>query len=217
MGKTIRLIDTNFTLLPERALLLPDYDTLIVADWHLGKGTHFRKAGIFIPPASVGKDVQRLQSLLESHPVRTVVFLGDLFHSDLNSEWVAFMRFREANRSTRFILTRGNHDILPDGVLNEAAVEVVERYVVTPGIYCTHHPQADNAFGWLNIAGHVHPGCLISGAGRQGYRLPCFYLHEKTLLLPAFGTLTGLHLMQHRPNARIYPVVGDKVWELKKR
>ncbi|MEC3879654.1 ligase-associated DNA damage response endonuclease PdeM [Parapedobacter sp. 10938] len=209
-------MDTKLTLLPERALLLPDYNTLVVADWHLGKGTHFRKAGIFIPPASVDKDVLRLQSVLDRFAIHTAVFLGDLFHSDLNSEWLAFERFRAANRSIRLVLTRGNHDILPDELMRTATVEVVDHYTAAPRIYCTHHPQSNSPIGWLNIAGHVHPGCLVTNAGRQRYRLPCFYHHGQTLLLPAFGTLTGLHLMPHRSAARIFPVVGDRVGELKK-
>ena len=210
MGKTIRLMDTNFTLLPERALLVPDHKTLIVADWHLGKGTHFRKAGIFMPSASVDKDVLRVQSLLDRHAVHTVVFLGDLFHSDLNSEWHSFERLRAANRSTRFILTRGNHDILPDELLRKAMLEVVDRYTVAPGIYCTHQPESA-PFGWLNIAGHVHPGYRIQLKARQSFALPCFYYCPRTLVLPAFGSFTGLHLVSKLPQNQVYGIAGDEV------
>ena len=213
MGKTIRLMDTDFTLLPERALLVPEYKTLIVADWHLGKGTHFRKAGIFMPVLPVGNDTVRLQTLLDKHHPHTVVFLGDLFHSHLNSEWQVFEEFRAANPSMRFVLTRGNHDILPDGLLEATAVEVVPFYSIATHIHCTHHPEAAGTDGQLNIAGHVHPGCSILAKGRQAYRLPCFYYHNQTLLLPAFGSLTGLYLVQPSRDARIYPIVADKVWE----
>ncbi|HWK56224.1 MAG TPA: ligase-associated DNA damage response endonuclease PdeM [Parapedobacter sp.] len=213
MAKTIRLIDTDLVLLPERALWLPDYRTLVVADWHLGKSTHFRKAGIFMPSASVDKDVLRIQSLLDRYAVDTVVFLGDLFHSDLNSEWLVFERFRMANPSIRFILTRGNHDILPDDLLEKAAVDVVASYSIAPHIHCTHHPEENGFAGRLNLAGHVHPGCLIPAKGRQAYRLPCFYYREQILLLPAFGSLTGLYLVQPARHARIYPIAGDQVWE----
>lgn len=213
MAKIIRLMDTDLMLLPERALLLPEHHTLVVADWHLGKGAHFRKAGVFMPALPVDKDMVRLQSLLDNHQVHTVVFLGDLFHSDLNSEWLAFEQFRAANRSIRFVLTRGNHDILPDELLETAAVEVVTSYCIAPHIYCTHHPDAAGTDRPLNIAGHVHPGCSILAKGRQAYRLPCFYYHKQTLLLPAFGSLTGLYLVQPAREARIYPIVADKVWE----
>lgn len=213
MGKAIRLMDINLALLPERALLLPEYHTLVVADWHLGKGTHFRKAGIFMPMPPVDKDMVRLQSLLDNHHVHTVVFLGDLFHSDLNSEWHVFEQFRAVNPSIRFILTRGNHDILPDELLEGIAVEVVPSYSIAPHIHCTHHPETAGTDGQLNIAGHVHPGCSILAKGRQAYRLPCFYYRKQTLLLPAFGSLTGLHLVEPARDARIYPIVADKVWE----
>lgn len=213
MGKTIQLMGTRLILLPERALLLPEYDTLVIADWHLGKGAHFRKAGIFMPVLPVDNDAARLQSLLDSYRIRTVVFLGDLFHSDLNSEWLVFERFRAVNLSRRFILTQGNHDILPDELLKKAAVDVVPSYSVAPHIRCTHHPEGSEFETQLNIAGHIHPGCLIPTTGRQRYRLPCFYYYNRMLLLPAFGMLTGLHPVQPTRNARIYPIADDKVWE----
>ncbi len=213
MEKTIQLMGTRFTLLPERALLLPEYDTLVIADWHLGKGAHFRKAGIFMPVLPADKDTMRLQSLLDRYEVKTVIFLGDLFHSDLNSEWLVFERFRTANPFIRFVLTRGNHDILPDGLLEKAAVDVMPSYSIVPHIHCTHHPEENGFAGRLNIAGHVHPGCLIRTKGKQAYRLPCFYFHKQTLLLPAFGMLTGLHMVKPSRGARIYPTAGDKVLE----
>ncbi|MFC3197448.1 ligase-associated DNA damage response endonuclease PdeM [Parapedobacter deserti] len=216
MAKIIQLLGTRLILLPERALLLPQYRTLIVADWHLGKAAHFRKAGIFMPALPVDSDAMRLQSLLKNHDVETLVFLGDLFHSDLNSEWLSFERLRTANPSTRFILTRGNHDILSDNLLDHIAVEVMPSYFIAPHIRCTHHPVGIASAGELNIAGHIHPGCVIPAAGKQTHRLPCFYYSEQTLLLPAFGALTGLHVMAPTRDARIYPIAGNNVWEWKK-
>ncbi|MBK1440371.1 ligase-associated DNA damage response endonuclease PdeM [Parapedobacter sp. ISTM3] len=213
MSKTIDIMGTPFALLPERALLLPAQKTLVVADWHLGKAAHFRKAGIFMPSVLHDKDTTRLQSLLDGYPIRTVVFLGDLFHSDLNSEWLAFEQFRSANTTVRFVLTRGNHDILPDNLLKKNAIEVFVSYPVAPHIVCTHHPMEHVAAGLINIAGHVHPGCLIPTKGRQTYRLPCFYHYRQTLILPAFGALTGVHLLQPLRDANIYPIAGNEVWK----
>jgi metallophosphoesterase superfamily enzyme len=63
----------------------------------------------------------------------------------------------------------------------------------------------------LNIAGHVHPGFTLFGAGRQSAKLPCFYMHQQTMLLPAFGGLTGLYNMQARPDAQVFLVLSDEV------
>ncbi|MGK6352751.1 ligase-associated DNA damage response endonuclease PdeM [Parapedobacter sp. DT-150] len=217
MGKTVNFMDTRVVLLPQKALLLPEHDTLIVADWHLGKAAHFRKAGIFMPTPPADSDAVRLQSLLNSHPVRTLVLLGDLFHSELNSEWRTVEQLRAANPSVRFVLTRGNHDVLPDDLLEKTGIAVVTSYSVAPHIHCTHHPEASGSLGRFNIAGHVHPGCIIPAKGRQSYRLPCFYYHRQTLLLPAFGTLTGLHPLPPVRDAQVYPIAGDAVWEWKSR
>lgn len=201
-------------LLPERALLLPDYATLVVADWHLGKASHFRKAGIFMPMPAVDTDTDRLQGLLANHRIETLVLLGDLFHSDLNSEWLAFQRFRASNPAVHFVLTRGNHDILPAQLFRQAGVEVMPSYIVGRHIQCTHTPEESLPEGMLNVAGHIHPGCLIPARGRQAYRLPCFHLHRQTLLLPAFGRLTGLHIMKPVRGACCYPIAGNEVLEL---
>jgi len=216
MSKQIVLMDTQLMLLAERALFLPEYGTLVVADWHLGKSAHFRKAGIFMPVVPMDRDTARLQSLLDRLPVHTTVFLGDLFHSELNSEWLSFERFLAANPNVQFVLTRGNHDILPDELFERAGVRVVARYEVAPHVHCTHHPGDGMPAGVLHIAGHVHPGCVIPARGRKMYRLPCFYHCGQTLLLPAFGSLTGMYPVQRSNGACVYPVAGEEVWEWKK-
>ncbi len=214
MAKTIRLLDTTLILLPERALWLPEYATLVVADWHLGKASHFRKAGIFMPLPTVDTDTVRLQGLITDHRIETLVLLGDLFHSEHNSEWLAFERFRASNPGVRFILTRGNHDILAEQHFHQAGVEVLPAYTLGRHILCTHAPEEELREGALNVAGHIHPGCLIPARGRQSYRLPCFYHHRQTLLLPAFGRLTGMHIMKPVRGASCYPVAGEEVLEL---
>jgi metallophosphoesterase superfamily enzyme len=67
--------------------------------------------------------------------------------------------------------------------------------------------------GKLNIAGHVHPGYLVKTKSRQHYRLPCFYHHRQLLLIPAFGHLTGLHLLEKKSGSRIFPVLPEQVIE----
>jgi metallophosphoesterase superfamily enzyme len=54
------------------------------------------------------------------------------------------------------------------------------------------------------LAGHVHPCAVLVGRGRQRERLPCFWLGERTGVLPAFGEFTGC--------AEVTPSEGDAVW-----
>ncbi|MHB1176840.1 MAG: hypothetical protein ACYCZO_00750 [Daejeonella sp.] len=46
---SFKFLDQTLLLLPEKAILGQEEKTLIIADIHLGKVGHFRKAGIGIP------------------------------------------------------------------------------------------------------------------------------------------------------------------------
>ena len=43
---------TRLRLLPQRALLLPDEATLLIADAHIGKAVSFRRLGVPVPQAN---------------------------------------------------------------------------------------------------------------------------------------------------------------------
>ena len=65
--------------------------------------------------------------------------------------------------------------------------------------------------GKVNIVGHVHPGIVLSGMGRQSMKLPCFYINESVVIVPAFGVLTGLYSMDKTASSQIYAVLPDGV------
>ncbi len=198
-------------LLPEKVAFLPQYNTLVVADIHLGKASHFRKEGIIIPLPSECPDLKCLGELFDTLDPTTVVFLGDLFHSKLNGEWENLKSFLHSYPDVRFVLTKGNHDILPAAVLEETCIEVVHAFEVGEHLVLSHEPVAELPEERLNIVGHIHPGVLIKTKGRQSYRLPCFYHQGQCLILPAFGQLTGLHILKKGPDSRVFPVLMDEV------
>src|SRR5690554_2743660 len=198
-------------LLPEKAAFMPQHQTLVVADIHLGKASHFRKEGIMIPLPVSCPDLKCLGELLDSLEPTTVVFLGDLFHSSLNGEWEDLKDFLCGYPDIRFVLTKGNHDILPSSVMEASCIEVASELEVGERLILSHEPLMEVQEEKLNIVGHIHPGILIKTKGRQSFRLPCFYHKGQCLILPAFGQLTGLQLMKKAPGVSIYPVFTDEV------
>ena len=68
-------------LLPQRAALLPDHGTLLVADAHIGKAVSFRRLGVPVPHGTTAENLARLDDLLAATAARRIVFLGDLLHS----------------------------------------------------------------------------------------------------------------------------------------
>lgn len=192
-------------LLPEKAAFLEAEKMLIIADLHFGKINHFRQAGMPVPAAANRHNEETLIDLINQiRPVR-VVFLGDLFHSHYNDQWEVLGQIMTHFSVVSFELVRGNHDIMSETQYFRKGIKVVDA--INAGEYLlTHEPMRSDDIpdGRINMAGHLHPGARLEGRGRQGIVLPCFWLSPNQLILPAFGSFTGL--------ATIRPGALDRVW-----
>jgi DNA ligase-associated metallophosphoesterase len=202
-----------FFLLPQRALFRPFKKQLILSDVHLGKGTHFRSHGLPMPGTAHLKDIDKLHFIIDKWRPETVLILGDLFHSDYNKEWLWFKSVLLHYYFIEFVLVEGNHDILENhhySLDNLIKTEIIEdeKFVFS------HQPI--NYQGKLNVCGHVHPGLRIEGIARQSEKVACFYLNETHFILPAFGYLTGLQILEKEPGANYFIVAGNRVVALKK-
>jgi len=206
----IELAGTRIELLPQRAIFLPETGIIVLGDLHLGKAMHFRKAGIFMPQVSAYKDYETLHALLLQYRPKQVYFLGDLFHSQHNSEWNRLAAFIQDHPDTVFTLIKGNHDILKKELYQQSAIRIIEKAIRIENLLFSHEPLQDIPEGMVNIAGHIHPGCVIRIQGRQQYRLPCFYLKGNLFLLPAFGHITGLQILDPQ-DAAVFAVLPDRV------
>ena len=76
--------------------------------------------------------------------------------------------------------------------------------------FVLRHEPAGAGEGYT-LAGHVHPGIVLTGPGLQWERLPCFWLTPRRAVLPAFGSFTGFGPVSPEPNDRIYVIAGDEV------
>jgi DNA ligase-associated metallophosphoesterase len=206
----IELAGTIIELLPQRAIFLPETAVLILGDLHLGKAMHFRKEGIFMPPQSAYKDYETLHAVIGKYQPEHVYFLGDLFHSHHNSEWNQLAAFIQKHPQTRFTLIKGNHDILKQELYGQHAINIIEKQISIGNLIFSHEPLTEFPEGMINVAGHIHPGCVIRSPGRQSLRLPCFYFKDDLFLLPAFGHLTGLQILD-TSDAEIFVIFPDKV------
>jgi len=43
------------------------------------------------------------------------------------------------------------------------------------------------------ISGHIHPGYVLKGRGKQFIKLPCYQVFDNHIILPAFSKFTGLN------------------------
>lgn len=209
----ISLNNEPIFLLPQRAIFRPLKKQLILSDVHLGKGTHFRSHGLPLPGTAHLKDVDKLHFIIDKWQPQSVLILGDLFHSDYNREWLWFKSVLLHYYFVEFILVEGNHDILDNH--HYSLANLLKTELLEDENFVFSHQPLDCA-GKLNICGHVHPGLRIEGAAKQAEKLPCFYFNKTHLILPAFGYLTGLQILEREQGADYFVVAGNRVLPLKK-
>jgi DNA ligase-associated metallophosphoesterase len=215
-GLAFPFLDQNLTLLCQKAIYWDEEKALICADVHLGKGGHFRKAGIAIPRDLAQTDLAVLSDLIHEYKPRKLIFLGDLFHSDMNTDWDWFSLWREQFPKLEIILIRGNHDVIHDKHYDVLNIALHHRLLLAPFLML-HHPlntdDLQQAKGYV-LCGHIHPGVLLTGRGRQSLTLPCFFFSDRQAILPSFGRFTGRMAMQHLKTDQVFGVLPDKVVRL---
>jgi DNA ligase-associated metallophosphoesterase len=204
---------TRLWLLPERVAYLPDEQVLLVADLHLGKGAAFRASGVPVPAGTSHVGLRRLDSIMERHDCRQVIFLGDFYHSTHArhpSIQARVQAWRNRHGNVKCTLVLGNHDAFAGRLPSALAIDVVTRPYLLKGLALQHLPTAHATHHV--IAGHTHPVFHLRGRGHQKLRLPCFTSESGMTVLPAFGEFTGGAVVEAAPGRAIYVVTPTRVW-----
>ena len=206
---TISLFDERLMLLPQKAIYIERYKTLLVSDIHLGKTGHFRNAGIAIPGGLAEADLVCLTKIFKEIEIENVLVLGDLFHSGVNYDIRLFDSWRNTHHDVDISLIKGNHDILSDEIYRHYDIILHKKYLLWNNFLMTHKPlEGDIKLNGCNyiFSGHVHPGVRLTGRGKQAVSLPCFHFTEKQCILPAFGEFTGKHIIKPNGKDKVYVI-----------
>jgi uncharacterized protein len=208
----IDLLGESCVLMPEGALYFPQRAMLLIADTHWGKTAAFRARAIPIPEGSLVDDLARLGRVLLRSGARRLVVLGDLLHARagrsphilaLVTGWLA------GHPDLEIVLVRGNHDISAGDPPLEWGIRVINEPMSESPFLLKHTPLPDPQ-GYV-IAGHLHPGLALSGRGGQRLKLPCFWFGNAIAVLPAFGSFTGVSLVQPHTGDRVYVLAEGRV------
>ncbi len=212
---TLQIHGNTLMLLPEKAVFLPECDTLLVADVHIGKATSFRQLGVPVPAGTTDATLSVLTRLVDRLAAKRIVFLGDFLHSARSlgaATFATLLRWRERHGALELTLVRGNHDDRagdPPAVLD---IQPVDEPLMLRGLALAHHPRP--MAGAFVLAGHLHPCVSIGGRAHDWHRLPCFWFSERVGVLPAFGAFTGMQSIRVRPGERVFAAAPDRVFEL---
>lgn len=211
----VNLAGAELWLLAEKAIYYPEYRALLIADVHFGKAAAFRALGQPVPHGTTQNNLQRLDDLLQSYACDRLIFLGDFLHarqSRTPSTLQALSEWRSKYPELAITLIRGNHDKHAGDPPSDLMIETVPEPLLLGPFALQHEPHPHPTHHVL--AGHVHPVYHLQGRGRQRLRLACFYLNERTSLLPAFGAFTGGYNVEREVDSRIYVVGDGAVWAI---
>jgi uncharacterized protein len=210
-------LDQNFILLPQKAIFWEEEEALIIADLHIGKVGHFRKAGIAIPKLLEQEELAELSDLIADYKPQKIIFLGDLFHSDINNDWNWLQLWRDLYPSVQMILVEGNHDILNAQYYYDANFDVCKEFILGPFRFIhddTKKKQVESSSSHYVLSGHVHPAVRLRGRARQSLLLSCFYFGKSGGILPAFGKFTGKYCLDVDINDSVFGISGKEVMKL---
>ncbi|MEM1002154.1 MAG: ligase-associated DNA damage response endonuclease PdeM, partial [Bacteroidota bacterium] len=187
----ITIRNESIILTNQRALFWEREQVLVLSDLHVGKTAHFRKHGIPIPDDILKEDLNRLSALIHYFNPLNIYIVGDLFHAEANMNMEYFHNWQSQYGELKMTLIKGNHDKLPEYWISKLDLIVETKITVAP-FFFVHDPSEDKG-DYFAISGHIHPGVLIKGRGRQKLKLPCYAITEDELILPAFSKFTGLN------------------------
>lgn len=202
----------KLVLLPEKAAWWPARKALFVADFHLGKASSFRSAGIPLPSGTTTENVARLDRAIAATRAKEVVFLGDFLHSAAGrteGTFGTFARWRASRPRVALTLVRGNHDRKagdPPAEWEMRCIEAGEAY----GAFVLNHEPGPSRRGGYALSGHIHPAVRLT-SGEDSLRLPCFWFAARYGVLPAFGAFTGTAEIRPRRGDQVYVIAEEEV------
>ncbi len=192
---------------PTGTLYWEEREILFIADVHLGKVAHFRKHGSAVPQQAILKNFEQLDAAISCCNPKEVCFLGDLFHSSLNTEWLYFEKWVYSQKA-KITLVAGNHDIINPLRFERIGIIVFQERILG-SFLLTHIPEERE--GFYNFCGHIHPGVRLQGVGRQLLKMPCFFKKPHQLILPAFGEFTGNYILDPTEDDEVFVVTPEEV------
>ena len=207
----------TFQFLPKRGLYWPDQKTLFIADTHFGKEATFRLQGLAVPRGSTAGTLTTIAEMITECQASRLVLLGDMFHARSSmSQDVrdALDAFFEQHPELRFILVPGNHDRGLNELPRQWPIEIVQAGTQLGRIGITHIPESPRHGCELVLCGHLHPAYRMQSKTDSVGKLPCFWLSQRQLVLPAIGEFTGTHLVKPSGSDRIWLIVEQQIVEL---
>ena len=207
----------NFRLLAKRGLFWPEQKTLFIADTHFGKEATLRRQGIPVPRGSTIGTLATITEMVTECAATRLILLGDMFHarSSLSKDVEDSLdEFFTWHSELQFTLVLGNHDRPIGNLPTRWSIEIVDSGFQIERVAISHIPQLPCGKCDLLLCGHIHPAFRFQSQTESLGKLPCFWLSQRQLVLPAIGEFTGTHVVNPLPNDRTWVIAENQIIEV---
>ncbi|MEA2054000.1 MAG: metallophosphoesterase [Candidatus Thermoplasmatota archaeon] len=173
-------------------IYVPDEQTVIIADLHLGYEGVLRLQGVAIPKYQEKIIMERLKHIITKYEPETVIVNGDFKHEfgrNLRQEWrevSEVLSFLSEGR--KVVLIRGNHDNFLKTIASKFGMTIKWRYDLH-GIAIAHgHRSMEEK---KMIIAHEHPSIHLRDRVGAMLSLPCYLISDEIIVMPAFSPLAS--------------------------
>jgi DNA ligase-associated metallophosphoesterase len=210
----VRIRDTSFMLLSERAVFWIDERVLFCSDLHWGRESFLQTKGFAVPEVSFEKESKLLVELSRGMEAKELWILGDFIHhpQGVTEEIRSGLRAWTNELKLPVTLIPGNHDRGISSWIRDSGIDVAGEALVRKDFEFRH--EGEGAPGHYVWNGHLHPAVRIPQLlGHK--KLPCFWIRRDVGYLPAFSRLAGgAEIEPHRAGDRVFAVANDEVIDL---
>jgi len=170
-------------------LYLEDYDTAVMADFHLGYEDVMAQKGLFLPKLQYPYVMDLLNNIFEKYGPRRMIINGDLKHEfsrNMPQEWreieevVDYIKDR-----SELVVVRGNHDNFLKTILGRRGIELRDHYKLGHYLFVHGHKDVNIPKDTILIIAHEHPSITIRDEVYATVKYPCFLYSKKLVVLPA--------------------------------
>jgi len=158
-------------------IYLPDINTIIISDLHIGYEESLGKQGVLVPRLQYKQLIKKLDWVLSQVKVDKVVFNGDIKHefgTISKQEWRELLRLIDyfLKKNIEIVVVKGNHDTILGPIAKTRNIREYKE-IRHNGILITHGDYVPEKLEKTIIIGHEHPAITLKEGAKQE-KFKCF-------------------------------------------
>ncbi len=210
------------------ALYVPDIDTVVLSDLHLGLESLMADAGVYMPKTQMETVKDDLSAIVDAVEPSRIIVNGDIKHEFSETTYGEREEVQEfidflTDLVDEILLVKGNHDNYLIYYVDDYDSVELEDYYVLDDIVFTHGHEHTEDLETMDaeyvVIGHEHPSLALQDKIGVTEKIHCFLYGEmddgrNLIVLPAFSSLaegTPMNRVENKDPDLLSPFLKNHV------